>query len=61
MLRFKYCVELKEGYKPVMQDEEETEVRVVIEAKNRVTADRAVKALLKDAANVKEYSGFCID
>lgn len=44
-----------------MQDEEETEVRFVIEAKNRVTADRAVKALLKDAANVKEYSGFCID
>ena len=44
-----------------MQDEEETEVRFVIEAKNRVTADRAVKALLKDAANVKEDSGFCID
>ena len=61
MLKFEYCVELKEGYRPVMKEEEETEIRFVIEAKNRATAERAVKALLKDAANVKEYSGICID
>lgn len=60
MLKFEYCVELKEGYKPVMQTEEEEEVRFIIEAKNRATADRAVKALLKDAANVKRYDGICI-
>lgn len=44
-----------------MQTEEETEVRFVIEAPNRATADRAVKALLKEAPNVKEYSGICIE
>lgn len=61
MLRFEYYVELKEGYKPVMHDEEETDIKFVIEAKNRVTADRAVKALLKDASNVERYDGVCID
>ena len=60
MLKFEYYVELKEGYRPVMQSEEQEEVRFVIEAKNRATADRAVKALLKDAANVKRYGGICI-
>lgn len=60
MLKFKYYVELKEGYIPVMQTEEETDVYFVIEAKNRVTADRAVKALLKDASNVEKYDGVCI-
>lgn len=45
MLKFEYYVELKEGYKPVMQTEEETDVKFVIEAKNRATADRMVKAL----------------
>ena len=61
MLRFEYYVELKEGYKPTMQDEEEMDIRFVIKAKNRVTADRAVKVLLKDAPNVERYDGVCID
>lgn len=61
MLKFEYFVELKEGYRPVLQTEEETEVRFVIEAKNRATADRAVKALLKGAENVKEYDGICVE
>ena len=61
MLKFEYYVELKEGYKPVMQTEEETDVKFVIEAKNRATADRAVKALLKNAENVKRYDGVCIE
>ena len=60
MLKFKYYVELKEGYRPVMETGEETEISFVIEAKNRATADRMVKVLLKEAANVKEYGGFCI-
>lgn len=60
-MKFEYIVDLKEGYKPVMQTEEETEVRFIIEAKNRVTADRAVRALLKDAGNVEEWSGICIE
>ena len=61
MLKFKYYVELKEGYKPVMQTEEETDVKFVIEAKNRATADRMVKALLKNAENVKRWDGVCIE
>lgn len=61
MLKFEYYVELKEGYRPVMQTEEETDVKFVLEAKNRATADRAVKALLKNAENVKRYDGVCIE
>lgn len=61
MLKFEYYAELKEGYRPVMQTEEEEEVRFIIEAKNRAAADRAVRALLKDAANVKRYEGICIN
>ena len=61
MLKFKYYVELKEGYKPVMQTEEETDVKFVIEAENRATADRMVKALLKNAENVKRGDGVCIE
>lgn len=59
MLKFEYFIELKEGYKPVMQTEEET-IKILIEAENRATADRAIKALLKDASNVKEYDGVCL-
>ncbi len=61
MLKFEYYIELKEGYRLVMETEEETEVRFVIQAKNRVTADRAVKALLKGAKNVKDYCGVRVD
>lgn len=43
-----------------MQTEEETDVCFVIEAKNRVTADRAIKALFKNATNIKRYDGVCI-
>ncbi len=60
-MKFEYYVELQEGYRPAMQTEEETEVKFVIEAKNRATADRAVKALLKNAENVKRYDGVCIE
>lgn len=60
-MRFKYFVELKEGYRPVMQEEEETDVSFVVEAENRATADRMVKALLKGAENIESYFGACID
>lgn len=61
MFRFECYVELKEGYKPVMHDEEETDIRFVIESENRATADRAIKALLKGASNVERYDVVCID
>lgn len=60
-MKFGYWVELKEGFKQTSQLEEETDVNFVIEAKNRATADRMVRAMLKDAPNVVEYSGICID
>lgn len=61
MLRFKYHIELKEGYKQTMEPETETEISFVIEAKNRATADRMVKALLKDATNIKGGNCICIN
>lgn len=59
-MKFKYIACLKKGYRPVMEIEEETETSFIIEAENRVTADRIVEAMLKDAPNIKECSGFCI-
>lgn len=51
-VKFEYVIELKEGYKPVMSLEEETTVKLTIEASNRVTADRMISAMLKGAPNV---------
>lgn len=59
-LKFEYVIELKEGYKPVMSLEDETTVKLIIEAPNRVTADRMVSAMLKGASNVTDISGVCI-
>ena len=60
-MKFAYFIELKKGYKPVMELREETDVQIVIEAPNRVTADRMVSAMLKDAPNVDDVQGICID
>lgn len=59
-MKFAYTVDLKEGYNSTMQDTEETRLTFVITAKNRATADRMVKALLKGAQNVNECIGICI-
>lgn len=61
MKRFEYVVTLTAGFTPTMQVEEEMEVKFIIEAKNRVTADRMISAMLVGAPNVKEWSGICID
>lgn len=60
-MKFEYIADLKEGYRKVLDTEITDEVRFVIEAKNRATADRAVSALLQNAPNVKECSGICIE
>ena len=59
-MKFEYVVDLKEGYRKILEIEMTDEVRFVIEAENRATADRAVQALLKNAPNIKEYIGICI-
>lgn len=56
-MKFQYTIELKEGYKQTTLDETETELDIIISAKNRATANRMIKALLKGAQNVIEYSG----
>ena len=60
-MKIEYCAEVIRGYKPTMETEEQKLVYFTIEAKNRVTADRMLKALLKGAPNVIEISGVCID
>lgn len=60
-MKFEYTVTLTTGFRPVMQLEEETEFKFVVEAKNRVTADRMVSAMLVGAPNVKEWDGICIE
>jgi len=63
-MKFAYVIDLEEGYMPLHEWEMEKridEVRVVIEAPNRVTADRMIKAVLQKSPNVKEYDGTCIE
>lgn len=59
--KFEYYVELKVGFTPVLATAEETELTFVIEAKNRVTADRMVRAMLQGNDNIIHWSGICID
>lgn len=58
---FEIYVELKEGFKPILVNELETEIRLYIKAKNRATADRAVKKMFENAENVQDWSVICID
>lgn len=59
-MMFEYCAELKDGYKPTMETETGNTVYFQIDAKNRVTADRMVKAMLT-VGNITEISGVAID
>lgn len=52
---FKYCVELKKGYKENASEEENTEAFFTIEADNRVTADRIANAMLLENPNIITY------
>jgi hypothetical protein len=49
-----YWIVLKEGYKPTMSTETEKEVTFIIQAKNRVTADRMVRQML-NFDNIEDY------
>lgn len=60
MLKFEYWIELKDGYRPTLQEEKETDVRIQLVAKNRATAQRMMAKLLEGATNVKEYGGVCV-
>lgn len=57
---FRYHVELEKGYFPVMGDNEEKDLFFDIQAKNRATADRMVRAMLIGNINVSDLSGICI-
>lgn len=60
-MKFEYFVDLKEGYKKVLEVEPTEQIRFIVESENRVTADRAVKALLTNATNIKKCLGICIE
>ena len=59
MHKWKVLITLKEGFKPVLASDLETEVRFEVEAKNHVTASRMVKALTANLTNVEEYDIWC--
>lgn len=61
MHTFEIIVELKSGYHPVMSTTAENEVRLYVQAPNRVTANRMAHALLDDNANVETYDITCCD
>lgn len=60
-MKFEYIVHTISGYQPIGQLKAEREIKIVVEANNRVTADRMVRTLFKNAKNVKSYDGICID
>lgn len=58
MMKFEYRIVLKEGYEDAMSTEIEgleKDVVIQIEARDRVMANRAVNAVLKNAPNIKDY------
>lgn len=59
MHKWKVMITLKEGFKPVLASDLETEVCFEVEAKNHVTAARMVKALTANLANVEDYYICC--
>lgn len=60
-LRFEVYVTLKEGFQPIPYMETETDFSFIIEARNRATADRMVKAMLSGCNNVEFWDSICID
>lgn len=60
-MKIEYIVELKEGYRPVMQEEEENIIKFEVEAKNFATAQRMVKAMLKGAENIADIVPVCFE
>lgn len=60
-MKFQFDIELKEGFNPTMQDKKENELQIIIEAKNMVTANRMIKAMLSGCDNIVSWSGICID
>lgn len=60
-MKFQYCIELKDGYKSTMQDGKENDLHIIVEAQNRVTADRMIKAMLLGCNNIVSCTGICID
>jgi len=59
-MKFSYYLELKKGYRPTSELTEVNEVEIVIEAKNRATADRIGKVIF-DNPNIINWNGVCID
>lgn len=61
LLTFRYWVEVKKGYYPTMGTEPETDICFYVKAKNRVTADRMVRAMLEGNTNIIDVDGICIE
>lgn len=59
-MKFEYCAEVKNGYKPTMETNMIDCIYFTVEAKNRVTADRMVSALLQEH-NILNVIGVAID
>ena len=61
MHTFEIFVTLKSGYVPVISTEVVNEIRIYIEAPNRVTAKRMAHAMFDDNQNVTDYDVICCD
>ena len=59
-MKFSYYLELKKGYRPTSELTEVDNVEIVIDAKNRATADRIGKVIF-DNPNIIDWSCICID
>lgn len=59
-MKFEYTVELKEGYRPVGEIVECNEVTFTLEAPNKATADRMLRAML-NRDNVIDVICVCVE
>lgn len=60
-MKFEVFVTVKNGYKPIMQDETVNEWSFVVTAPNRATADRMASTILSNNPNVVEWDSICIE
>lgn len=60
-MKFKYIIELKNGYTKTGQETKETVMEFVMDSDCRINANRAIKSMLEGTTNIKRLSAICMD
>lgn len=60
-MKFKYIIELKNGYTKTGQETKEIVMEFVMDSDCRINANRAIKSMLEGTTNIKRLSAICMD